>query len=394
MTTSDTLPQPAPHPLLQHRAVWLLAGRSPAWLAAARQFVATPRGPLMHWRAGEHLLQVVDADALDAALLALLQQAPADFTLACEPGLLPLAQAALVQTLPNLLDPPPAHALRVSEQQFPFAALLPRLQQPEPELAAAWLDWATARDLPNAGAPAASADDWCALAAGEGEGPPATASGLQRRVSAAALALADWSASFAALFAPGELAQIFAGAEATEADGADGADSGELPAAQPAPLLQPFRPRQTEDGWTVLRPEVVSSVAGHAAAMAPNLTVEREAEAGVRHWAGRFLGPAQAGPSVEMGLYALALRGNALEARLTLHQAALRSAPEPGQALALAVHAADGLALRLRGPAGERPAGGTWTTQLRRQLSAEDSARLRVQPADSVVAELWWAPGA
>lgn len=384
MTTPDTLPQPARHPLLQRRAIWLLAGRSPAWLAAARQFVSSPQGPLMHWRASEHLLQVVDADALDATLLGLLQLEPADFTLVCEPGLLSMANAALLQTLPNLLDPPPAHALRVSEQQHPFAPLLPRLQQPEPALAAAWLDWATVRDLPDTRAPVATAGDWCALAAGAGADLPATAPGLQPRVDAAAQALADWSAAFAAAFAPGELAQTFAGAEAVEAESDDPEASW---AAQPVPLLQPFRPRPTQDGWTVLQPELAGSVEGHAAAMASAIGVENET--GVWQSEGRFVDRA-----VEMGRYALVLQASELEARLTLHLAALRTAPEPGQTLVLAVRAADGLALRLRGPAGARPAGGTWAVQLTRQLSSDDAARLRAQPSGSVVAELWWAPGA
>lgn len=391
MTTSDTLPQPVSHPLLQHRAVWLLVGRSPAWLAAARQFIAIPQGPLMQWRAGEGLLQVADADALDARLMALLEQEPADLTLACEPGLLATAQAALVQTLPNLLDPPPANALRVSEQVPPFEALLPRLQQPEPALAAAWLDWATERDGPDAGPPDASANEWCALVARDDVDTLALGPKLQSRVAAAAQALADWSTSFAASFAPGELAQTFAGADA---DDTEGAGDGALMVAQPAPLLQAFRPRPTDDGWTVLQPDVASSVEGHVAAKSSTEERDQDAGAGVRQWEGRFLGQVATGQSVEMGRYALTLRGDDLEAVLTLHLPILRSPPEPGQTLVLAVRAADGLSLRLRGPAGVRPTGGDWTVGLHRQLSAEDAQRLLEQPSGSVVAELWWAPGA
>jgi hypothetical protein len=390
MTTTDNLPTPADHPLLQHRAIWLLVGQSPGWLAAARQFIAAPRGPLMQWRASERQLQVTDAASLAAALLRLLEQQPIDFTLVCEPGLLAVASTALRQTLPNLMDPPASSALRVSEQRHPFVALLPRLQQPEPALAAAWLDWATARDTPEAGATAASADDWCALAAGtpvaQATTAPATAPDIAHRVTAAAQALADWSAAFALSFAPGELAQTFAGALADDADHDGPID------AQPAPLLQRFRPRPTDDGWMVLQPELPHSVEGHAAAMA-SASAAVTAD-GVWQLDGRFVGPSAGGASAELGTYALVLHGDDLAATLTLHLPALRRAPQPGQTLVLAVRAADGLALRLRGSAGAQPAGGAWTVQLTRQLSSQDAARLRAQPSGSVAAELWWAPDA
>ena len=101
---------------------------------------------------------------------------------------------------------------------------------------------------------------------------------------------------------------------------------------------------------------------------------------------GRFHGPAHEGPVTELGRYALTLRGSDLEATLTLHLPALLTAPETGQTLALAVRAADGLGLRLRGPADARPAGGDWTIRLQRCLAPADAAHLRAQPADSVVA--------
>lgn len=336
----------------------------------------------MRWRASEHLLQVVDDQALDATLLALLDQGPIDLTLACEPGLLPTASLALQRALPNLLQPPPANALRASEQLPPFTALLPRLQQPEPALVAAWLDWAAERDLPGRHLPACTADDWCALAADDATARPTPNAGLQPRVAAAAQALAHWSAWFSASFAPGELAATFAGTDAT-------ADATMPMSAQPEPLLQKFRPRPTADGWQVLRQPAHRSLVGHAAAAAS----AAQAKAGSWRAAGHFSGPA-GDLATQAGRYTLALRGNNLEATVTLHLAALRAAPEPGQMLALALRTPDGLGLRLRGPAGARPAGGSWTVQLQRRLSAADAAQLRAQPADKVLAELWWAPGA
>jgi len=387
MTTLAQPPQPADHPLLQHRAIWLLTGSSPAWLADARRFAAEPQGPLMRWRAAENLLQVVDRDSLDQVLLALLDLAPVDFTLVCEPGTLHDTTKALIGAVTNLLDPPPAHALRVSEQQAPFTALLPRLQQPEAMLADAWLGHMAQPQTAGHGTPETDAEGWCALAAVGGQLAAPVPPALQARVQAAAQALADWSAQFSAQFAPGELAQVFVG------EPADDADHDTPNRLQPPPLLQPFKPRQTEDDWVVLRPGPVPSVAGHAAAAAAAAASGTAGAAGPWQAEGSFPGPVHGAQATEAGRYALVLTGEELNATVSLHLAALPRAPEPGQTLALALRAADGLALRLRGHAGKRPADGTWAIQLQRLLSAADAARLRAQPAGSVQAELWWAPG-
>ncbi|MBQ0944032.1 hypothetical protein KAK07_11870 [Ideonella sp. 4Y16] len=384
--------------MLHRRAVWLLAGHSPDWLKAARAFVAAPRGPLMRWRVSERLVQVVHAELLDQRVIDLLNQGAADLTLVCEPGLLPEAGQALRRALPNLLEPPPANALRASEQTPPFSALLPRLQQPEPSLADAWLRWAAERDQADADLPLTTAEVWEGLAASadnraeidvdaEVDGtaamlPPAT----QPRVAAASHALAVWSDWFSAAFAPGELAATFGGA-----DPADSADVDEPHASQPDPLLQHFRPRPSDDGWTVLRPALRSEQAIQALAAAAAAPTAEGWQA-----IGQFSGPAHSGQTTELGGYLLTLGDDdTLQADVTLQLAGLRRPPEPGQPLVLAVRGADGLGLRLRGQAGgTRPSTGSWTIRLNRRLSQADAARLRQHPAAGVVAELWWAPGA
>ena len=367
-----TLPQPAAHPLLNRRAQWLLVGRDPQWLRQACAFAESAQGPLMRWRAAQGLVQVVHADHLTDALERLLGLAPADFTLACQPGMLHEACNLLDRTLPNLMHPLPRHAMRVSEQATPFEALLPRLQQPEPALAALWFNDPTQ--------PWATWAEQVAAAAGSAD-PSALPMADPARVLAAEAALCDWAEEFASYFAPGEMEAIYGPGDLVPdlplQDQPEPATWGAGPQPRPQPL-----PGRDLPAW----PQPASGLALLAAAPAA-LPLGQAQRGSAKGWPvkGRWPTSTIDGDELLAGQFILTLTGTELRALLTFAGTAV-AATNAGRPFALVVQSANGLSLRLRGNLSPSA-----TQTLSRTLDATDAAHLRASPADSVTARFFFA---